>query len=186
MRSNVNAFHMKILLLLFTFCLTLQLYGQDKEYVCQPCGSECDGKVYKGPGTCPVCKMGLIEKAAVKFISLSPKEFCARITANPQAIILDVRSEAEFNGTSSSAQTFGHFKNAININVNQLASRIGELSKYKDREILVYCSHSQRSPRACFFLDVQGFKNVKNMSGGVSVINSKENCFKDNFVAHER
>jgi rhodanese-related sulfurtransferase len=177
---------MKPLLFLFAALWSVQLHGQVSEYVCHPCGGECDGKVYKKQGSCPVCKMGLVEKALVKFVNLTPKEFCSRIIANPQAIILDVRSEAEFSGNTSSAQSFGHFKNAININVNQLANRIGELSKYKDREILVYCSHSQRSPRACFFLDMQGFKNVKNMSGGVSVIKPKESCFRDTFVAHER
>ncbi len=43
-----------------------------------------------------------------------------------------------------------------------------ELSKYKKSEVIVYCSHSHRSPRASYILGTHGFTNVKNMSGGVS------------------
>ena len=46
---------------------------------------------------------------------------------------------------------------------------MNELEKYKDKEIVVYCSHSRRSPRASYILTRNGFKNVTNMLGGMSV-----------------
>jgi len=35
-----------------------------KQYVCTPCGCSHDGVVHDEPGSCPVCKMPLIEKTA--------------------------------------------------------------------------------------------------------------------------
>jgi rhodanese-related sulfurtransferase len=170
------------------FFLTLVFFvstasAQLKEYVCTPCGNACDGVVHNKPGVCPSCHMKLVEKKAVLFKNLTVDEFCNRIMA--QAILLDVRTPGEFKGDAGAA-SYGHFKNAININVEELEKRMGELEKYKDREILVYCSHSRRSPRAATMLTDRGFKNVKNLAGGVSVIEAKGNaCLEGKFIAHK-
>ncbi len=99
-------------------------------------------------------------------------------------MLLDVRTKGEFEGTAART-TYGHFKNAININVEELETHLAELEKYKDREVLVYCSQSIRSPRAAMMLTQHGFKTVKNMSGGVSTLRVEGNeCLKTNFVVH--
>lgn len=158
--------------------------SQKKEYVCLPCGQECDHTVYDKPGTCSSCGMKLVEKSTVKFKDLSFEQVCARLKANPNAVLLDVRTPAEFKGAGD-VPSFGHFKNAININVEELPNRVKEISKYKDREVLVYCSHSHRSPRATYFLSTNGFGNVNNVAGGVSTITqSEKDCLKTNFVSH--
>jgi rhodanese-related sulfurtransferase len=157
-----------------------------KEFVCSPCGYDCDKDVYHAAGTCSSCNMKLVDKSTVRFKNLSADEFAKRINENPHAVILDVRSPEEFKGTGTEMPSFGHFKNAININVQELESRLNELSKYKDKEILVYCSHSHRSPRASYLLSTNGFKNVSNMTGGVSTIVSPSNeLLKKYFVAHK-
>lgn len=159
-------------------------FAQSKEYVCTPCGYDCDKTVHDKPGTCHSCGMALVEKSTIKFKDLSFDDVCARLKANPKAVLIDVRTPAEFKGTSE-VESFGHFKNAININVEELSGRVGELSKYKDQEVIVYCSHSHRSPRATNFLATQGFKNVSNVAGGVSTITkSEKDCLKGNFVSH--
>ncbi len=56
-----------------------------------------------------------------------------------------MRTKEEFDGK---ADDYGTIKNAINIAVQQLENRISELSSFKDKEVVVYCSHSRRSPRA--------------------------------------
>jgi rhodanese-related sulfurtransferase len=127
--------------------------------------------------------MELVEKNSLTFKTLSVEEFCKRISANSNAVILDVRSENEFKGKGLRS-TYGHFKNAININITELKGRLNELEKYKDREVLVYCSHSVRSPRACMLLSENGFANVSNMAGGVSTITSSTECLKSNYVEH--
>ena len=177
-------------LLLFTFAILAfvpQVEGQKKSYVCQPCGLPCDDEVHTQSGTCKLCQMMLVDKATVTFTNLSPKEFCARIAANPDALILDVRSPGEFAGTITGVASYGHFKNAKNIFINDLSKRLDEIKGYKDREILIYCSQNHRSPRAAYYMALQGFKNIKNMTGGVSTLKglTTTNCFKQNYVEHK-
>jgi rhodanese-related sulfurtransferase len=52
-----------------------------------------------------------------------------------------------------------------------LEKNISTLEPYKDKEMIVYCSHSHRSPQACYILTQNGFSNVTNMAGGMSVMN---------------
>lgn len=173
-----------IILLALAFA-TVSSLAQNKEYVCTPCGNDCDKVVHPKPGTCPSCHMKLIEKRDFQFKNLSVDEFCSRINSNPEAVILDVRSESEFKGRGLRS-TYGHFKNAININITELKDRLGELKNFKDREVLVYCSHSVRSPQASLLLTENGFKNVSNMAGGVSTIKSVNNdCLKKNYIEHK-
>lgn len=176
---------MKSLLLLIGCVLTLNFaYAQKAQFVCTPCGYDCDREIHDGPGNCEACGMTLIEKSSVKFSEVTFEELCQRLKSNPKVILLDVRSPQEFGGTSQEVTTYGHFKNAININITELENRIGELSKYKDTEILVYCSHSHRSPRASYLLTTRGFSNVKNVQGGVSVLPADLGCLKSQFVPH--
>ena len=135
------------------------------EYVCTPCGSECDTAVHSEPGVCKHCNMALVDKATIVHKNIQPDKMCS--LNEKDVVFLDVRTPAEFNGTAQ--DKFGAIKNAINIPVQELQARMNELEKYKDKEIVVYCSHSHRSPRASYMLTQQGFKNVTNMSGGMSV-----------------
>ena len=176
---------MKTLFSLITLLVSFSAIAQTKEYVCMPCGNACDKVVHTKPGVCPSCHMKLVEKTALNFENLTTEEFCRRIVENPKSILLDVRSKEEFQGTAL-RNTYGRFKNAININVEELEDRMAELATYKDREILVYCSHSVRSPRAAMMLNENGFKNVKNMGGGVSTLHVKGNaCLEQNFTVHK-
>jgi rhodanese-related sulfurtransferase len=176
---------MKILLLIFITGVTFNAISQSKkEFVCTPCGYDCDMEVHDEPGTCSSCKMNLVEKSSITFSNMTLAELCKRIDTNPNAILLDVRTPGEFRGTTTEVHSFGHFKNAININVEELESRLGELDK--NLEILVYCSHNHRSPRASYLLSTHGFKQVKNMTGGVSSFSDVENdCLKKSFVFHK-
>jgi rhodanese-related sulfurtransferase len=135
-------------------------------YVCTPCGNDCDAEVYEKPGNCRHCGMALVEKGKVAFTNVSPGELCNLVKSNKDLVLLDVRSPEEYQGQDRGR--YGHLRNAINIPIGELERRIGELNAYKDREIVVYCSHSQRSPRASQLLAAKGFKRVKNMSGGLS------------------
>lgn len=155
------------------------VWGQGKsktQYMCSPCGNDCDKDVYDKPGKCDHCGMERVVKNDLTFTNISPHDLCRRVSANKDVVLLDVRSVKEFNGTAR--PHYGRLKNAINIPIDQLESRLGELKQYKDREIIVYCSHSQRSPRASHLLTQNGFSSVKNMSGGLSVWDEsvKDDC----------
>src|SRR5688572_20384575 len=44
---------------------------------------------------------------------------------------------------------------------------IDELEKLKDEEVILYCRSGSRSGNACLMLETMGFKNVKNLTGGM-------------------
>lgn len=180
---------MKTLLIAFLLTLSGQGTQHQDEYVCTPCGYSCDDKTHSGAGTCEACGMPLVKKSGIRFTNINAAQLCERLKANPEAVLLDVRSSGEFEGTNKDIPSFGHFKKAININVTELEKRIGELSKYKDQEILVYCSHSHRSPASSYVLGQHGFTNVKNMVGGVSTFSgpsSSADCLQKEFVFHTK
>ncbi|UCB43603.1 MAG: FAD-dependent oxidoreductase [Dehalococcoidales bacterium] len=73
-----------------------------------------------------------------------------------EATILDARTRGEF--------TASHFEGAINIPLDELRERLGELPQ--DGEILVYCRQGQRSYYATRILRLNGF-DASNISGGM-------------------
>lgn len=163
---------MKLLPLLFILIAFIGAYSPSKEnsekYVCMPCGLDCDLKEHSEPGKCQVCQMELVKKSTVTFKVIEPTAICSYTVKNPTVILLDVRSKEEFEGTIE--PNFGTLKNAINIPIGEIENRIGEIKKFKDRAIIVFCSHSHRSPQVSYQLTQNGFKKVSNMSGGMSVM----------------
>jgi rhodanese-related sulfurtransferase/DNA-directed RNA polymerase subunit RPC12/RpoP len=144
------------------------------EYQCMPCGSECDKESFDKPGNCPICNMQLVKKSTVNFKSIKPGEVCNYIAQHPDVVLLDVRTKDEYEGNTDD---YGTLKNAINIPVQELEGRVGELKDAKNKEVIVYCSHSKRSPRASYFLTQNGFKHVTNMEGGMSTM-TDDSCKK--------
>jgi rhodanese-related sulfurtransferase len=91
---------------------------------------------------------------------------------NKNYLLLDVRTPGEYADTSQYMHmNMGHLKGAVNINADSFSQHINELRKYSDKNIFVYCSHSQRSRRVSKLLADNGFKNVYNINGGMSVAN---------------
>lgn len=72
--------------------------------------------------------------------------------------LLDVRTPAEFEA--------GHIKGAVNIEVDELRDRIGEIKVSKDTPIYVNCQVGLRAYLAIQILKANGFKKVYNLSGG--------------------
>ena len=180
--------------LLLVIILSSGMCGDEKQrgnissaneiYTCLPCGNGCDTLVHKEPGVCEHCHMELVKKSTITHAVVLPENLCSYITKTgiENIILLDVRTPEEFNGTAP--DKFGRLKNAINIPVQDLKERIKELDGYKGKQIIVYCSHSHRSPQASYMLTQNGFKQVTNMSGGMSVWKEKvkETCSDIIFV----
>jgi len=78
------------------------------------------------------------------------------VEKNPDAILLDVREEAEL-------QDFA-LPGAVNIPLGQLRSRLGELDK--DKEIITFCAIGVRSYNAARILMQHGFSRVLLYPGG--------------------
>ncbi|MBL0012581.1 MAG: rhodanese-like domain-containing protein [Flavobacterium sp.] len=115
--------------------------------------------------------MELVKSSSITFKTIQPSAICSYITSHPKTILLDVRTQEEFEGKAT--PDFGTLKNAINIPIQELDARIGDIKKYKNQEIIVYCSHSHRSPQASYLLTQNGFKNIINLSGGMSTLTDK-------------
>lgn len=90
--------------------------------------------------------------------SLSTSEL-VRLMNNDKALVLDVRSAAEFDS--------GHIHGAISIPHQKLASRIAELEKYRDKIIVVVDKIGQHSGAMGKKLSSQAF-NVRRLGGGIS------------------
>ncbi|MDQ7039476.1 MAG: molybdopterin-synthase adenylyltransferase MoeB [Rhodothermus sp.] len=86
-------------------------------------------------------------------------ELKARLERGDRPIILDVRKPYEVQIAS-----IGH---DVLIPVDELSERLAELEPYRDREIVVYCRSGARSAQATKLLREAGFRDVKNLKGGI-------------------
>jgi rhodanese-related sulfurtransferase len=78
---------------------------------------------------------------------------------NQGALLLDVRSQAEFDS--------GHIRDARHVPQEQLASSGEALKKYKEKVVVACCESGLRSGAAARVLRTQGFTKVVNLRGGL-------------------
>lgn len=78
---------------------------------------------------------------------------------NQGALVLDVRSKAEFEG--------GHILDAKHIPQDELAKSAETLKKYRDKAVVACCESGMRSGAAARVLRAQGFTKVVNLQGGL-------------------
>ena len=137
------------LLCCFLFCFTESSSSQVQkkqhstlieQYACLPCGQDCDNAAYDKSGMCSHCHMPLVKKSTIHFKTIQPAAICNYIKNNSGAILLDVRTKEEFEGEAE--PNFGTLKNAINIPIQELAQRRSSISTLKNKQIIMYCSHS--------------------------------------------
>ena len=91
--------------------------------------------------------------------NISIEEVKARLDAGEKLNIVDVREpheHADFN--------IGGVLYPLG---NVQTMQVDELEEYKDEELIVYCRSGNRSGQACLILDTLGFKNTKNLTGGM-------------------
>lgn len=74
-------------------------------------------------------------------------------------IVVDVRTPGEFRS--------GAVPDAVNIPLDELEQRIGELGDHMERDITVYCASGARSAYAQMYLQQMGYTHVKN-GGGIA------------------
>lgn len=91
--------------------------------------------------------------------NVSGSEAAKLIKENKNLVILDVRTEGEYNS--------GHIKGSKLMPVSEIASRIGELEKYRHRPILVHCASGGRSPKAVRVLLKNKFGPIYHMNHGL-------------------
>ena len=81
-----------------------------------------------------------------------------RISNGEKFNFIDVREEWEHEEESIGAKL---------IPLGDLPHRLDEINDLKNKEVIVHCKSGARAGRAKKFLIAQGFKNVRNMEGGI-------------------
>ncbi len=93
--------------------------------------------------------------------NLDQKSWWNQFLSDENGVIIDVRTEDEFNN--------GSIPEAINIDIYRGQSfiyRVDELEKTKN--YYVYCAAGVRSANACGAMEQMGFENTFNLVGGFS------------------
>lgn len=93
-----------------------------------------------------------------KYQALGPADV-VRVLNKEGAVVVDVRDDSEVRQ--------GRIKDARHIPVKELKNRLGELQKFRDKPVVVYCRTGNRSAHASEILTANGFSNVINLHGGV-------------------
>lgn len=75
------------------------------------------------------------------------------------ALVIDVRDTGEYEA--------GHIAGARHVPEKQLAERLKEFEKFKDRSLIVVCRSGARSGAAVQVLRGNGFGEAVNLSGGI-------------------
>ncbi|HEU4374997.1 MAG TPA: rhodanese-like domain-containing protein [Telluria sp.] len=77
-----------------------------------------------------------------------------------KSVVVDVRTPEEFAA--------GHLRDAKNIPLADLGTRIGELEKSKGRSVVVVCQTGARADKAVRQLAAAGFDDVVSLDGGLT------------------
>lgn len=85
-------------------------------------------------------------------------ELKSRLEKGEKINLFDVREKWEYDEKNIGAQ---------NIPLNTLPMHVKELEPLKEEEVIVHCKSGRRSANAQKFLQQQGFKNVRNLEGGI-------------------
>lgn len=94
---------------------------------------------------------------AARANTITPADLEKRLAAGDRLLVIDVRDPWE--------HTEGHIPGSQLRPLGQIRTWAGELDK--NAEIVVYCRSSARSGVAAKYLEANGFKHVKNMTGGI-------------------
>lgn len=83
-----------------------------------------------------------------------------RLMNQGATLILDVRDGAEFAA--------GHLPRSRHIPLDELAKRVEEIGKYKEKPVLVTCKSGPRAGAAARLLKKSGFTTVYQLKGGLA------------------
>jgi rhodanese-related sulfurtransferase len=91
---------------------------------------------------------------------LSQEEWASQLAEDANAVVLDVRTDAEVAG--------GIIPNAIHIDIYKGQLFVDEIEALdKSKNYYVYCRSGNRSGKACAIMLQLGFENAYNLEGGI-------------------
>lgn len=102
--------------------------------------------------------LALVTDTRKRVTEVSVAEARARLTANPKAILMDVREDHEW--------TAGHAAQAVHLGKGILERDLEKLYPDKDAEIIMYCGGGFRSALTCDAAQKMGYQKVASLIGG--------------------
>jgi|SRR5690606_22425261 len=102
--------------------------------------------------------LALVNDAKKRVTEISVAEARARLAANPNTILIDVREDHEWNA--------GHAAEAVHLGKGILERDLEKTFPDKNAEIIMYCGGGFRSALTCDAAQKMGYKNVKSLIGG--------------------
>ncbi|QNP52383.1 rhodanese-like domain-containing protein [Hymenobacter qilianensis] len=91
---------------------------------------------------------------------ITSEELKKRQAAGEKLVILDVREGWEYEES--------RIEGSQHIPLGSLPQRVDELEDFKEGEVIVHCKGGSRSNSAKAFLAQNGFRNVRNLIGGIT------------------
>lgn len=91
-------------------------------------------------------------------MDIDAKELLTRMESCETMNLLDVREQIEFYTWNIGG---------INIPLPALENKLNQLKWNKDDEIIVVCKAGLRSATAKSILELNGYRNIRNLSGGL-------------------
>jgi len=89
---------------------------------------------------------------------ITTEELKVKLDANEEFVFIDVRESFEYEEFNLGAKL---------IPLGTLPGALNDLEGHKDDEIVIHCRSGARSGQAKQFLAEMGYKNVRNLLGGV-------------------
>ena len=91
--------------------------------------------------------------------NISAEELKKRMDAGEEVHLIDVRQPNEHEEFNIGG---------LLLPLGQIQTmQVDEIEDLKDKEVICYCRSGNRSAQACLVLDTLGFKNTKNLQGGM-------------------
>lgn len=100
----------------------------------------------------------LVNQARATVRELTVEQLRTRLAANPEAVLLDVREDAEWQA--------GHAVGAQHLGKGVLERDLEQRFPNADAELILYCGGGFRSALACDAAQRMGYRNVASLIGG--------------------
>ena len=91
--------------------------------------------------------------------TITVEELKSRMDNGEKLHVIDVREPHEYEEYNIGAKL---------IPLGQIQTmQVDEIENLKDEELIIHCRSGKRSAMACQILETMGFKNTKNLEGGM-------------------
>jgi len=104
----------------------------------------------------------VVNEARPRIKEVTVEQARQRLAANPNAVLLDVREDAEWEN--------GHAAQARHLGKGVLERDIEKQLPDADAEIIMYCGGGYRSILTCDVAQRMGYRNVASLAGGYKAL----------------